>query len=190
MRTTIGNMSPEYGSTIAIFPIDAQTLTYLRLTGRSDEQVALVEAYAKAQGMFRTDESPEPRFTDTLELDLSIVEPNLVRPAPAAGTRAVARRRQVVRSRAQGMAHARATSRRPAVARLENEGGGGTAVAAEVALEEHSPSTRHADELRDGSVVIAAITSCTNTSNPAVLIGAGLAGEESRREAASSASRG
>ncbi len=80
-RTTIGNMSPEYGSTIAIFPIDAQTLDYLRLTGRSPEHIALVEAYARANGMFRTDDSPEPRFSDRLELDLPIVEPNLAGPA-------------------------------------------------------------------------------------------------------------
>jgi aconitate hydratase len=173
VRTTIGNMSPEYGSTISIFPIDAQTLTYLRLTGRSEEQIALVEAYAKAQGMFRTDASPEPRFSDTLELDLSIVEPNLSGPR-------LPQQRVPLRDGGKSFEAAlkewrTASSVAPAaVSRLENEGGGGTAVAAEVAVEEHSPSTRHADELRDGSVVIAAITSCTNTSNPAVLIGAGL----------------
>jgi aconitate hydratase len=76
-RVTIGNMSPEYGSTVAIFPIDAQTLTYLKLTGRSAEQIALVEAYARAQGLFRTDDSPEPVFSDVLELDLATVVPNL-----------------------------------------------------------------------------------------------------------------
>jgi len=173
VRTTIGNMSPEYGSTISIFPIDEQTLTYLRLTGRSDEQIALVEAYAKAQGMFRTDASPEPRFTDTLELDLSIVEPNLSGPR-------LPQQRVPLRDGGKSFEAAltewrSASNVKPAaIARLENEGGGGTAVAAEVAVEEHSPPTRHADELRDGSVVIAAITSCTNTSNPAVLIGAGL----------------
>jgi aconitate hydratase len=173
VRTTIGNMSPEYGSTISIFPIDAQTLVYLRLTGRSEEQVALIETYAKAQGMFRVDGAPEPRFTDTLELDLSIVEPNL------AGPRLPQQRVPLSTSRASFEAAldewrgARNTAP-VAIARLEGEGGGGTAVAAEAAVEEGSPSTKHADELRDGSVVIAAITSCTNTSNPAVLIGAGL----------------
>src|SRR5665213_2183514 len=79
-RTVIGNMSPEYGSTVAIFPLDALSLAYLRLTGRAPEQIALVEAYAKAQGMFRTDESPEPRFSDTLTLDLDEVVPNLAGP--------------------------------------------------------------------------------------------------------------
>jgi len=150
VRTTIGNMSPEYGSTISIFPIDAQTLTYLRLTGRNEQQIALVEAYAKAQGMFRTDASPDPRFTDTLELDLATVEPNLAGPrrpqdrVPLRGARAAF----------ESALEEWRTARRPqpvAISRLEN-----------------------ADELRDGSVVIAAITSCTNTSNPAVLIGAGL----------------
>ena len=175
-RTTIGNMSPEYGSTVAIFPIDAQTLTYLRLTGRSDAQVALVEAYAKAQGMFRTDASPEPRFTDTLALDLALVEPNLAGPrrpqdrVPLNGARAAFETALAEWSRARGTVPAPTGP----IARLESEGGGGTAVAAERATEEGSASTRSADRLRDGSVVIAAITSCTNTSNPAVLIGAGL----------------
>ena len=158
-RTTIGNMSPEYGSTIAIFPMDEQTLNYLRLTGRREEQVALVAAYAKAQGMFRTDASPDPRFTDTLELDLGTVEPNLAGPrrpqdrVPLRGARAAFE---------SALDEWRAGRTTPAVASFENEGGGGVAVL--------TPR----DTLRDGSVVLAAITSCTNTSNPAVLIGAGL----------------
>ncbi len=172
-RTTLGNMSPEYGSTIAIFPMDQQTLNYLRLTGRPEQQIALVEAYAKAQGMFRTDASPDPRFTDTLELDLAIVEPNLAGPrrpqdrVPLHGARDAFEIALEEWRTARNIAPA-------AIARLENEGGGGTAVAAEVAVEEGAPPTGRADRLRDGSVVIAAITSCTNTSNPAVLIGAGL----------------
>ena len=99
-------MSPEYGSTIAIFPIDEQTLAYLRLTGRSAEQIALVEAYAKAQGLFRTDESPDPLFTDVVELDLSTVEPNLAGP-----------RRPQDRVRAErregGVRHARSKAGKP-----------------------------------------------------------------------------
>ena len=173
VRTTIGNMSPEYGSTISIFPIDAQTLTYLRLTGRGEEQIALIEAYAKAQGMFRVDGGPEPRFTDTLELDLSTVEPNLAGPRLPQQRVPLANSRASFQSALDEWRGAKNVSP-VAVARLEGEGGGGTAVAAEVAVEEGAPPTRHADELRDGSVVIAAITSCTNTSNPAVLIGAGL----------------
>src|SRR5690606_9038397 len=79
-RATIGNMSPEYGSTCSIFPVDALTLDYLRFTGRSEEQVALVEAYMKAQGLFHDANAPEPVFTDTLELDLSTVEPSIAGP--------------------------------------------------------------------------------------------------------------
>ena len=175
-RTTIGNMSPEYGSTVAIFPIDDQTLTYLRLTGRSDEHVALVEAYARAQGMFRTDASPDPRFTDTLALDLGIVEPNLAGPRRPQDRVPLGEARVAFESALAEWKRARvvAPTNGSPVARLESEGGGGTAVAAARATEEGSPSSRSAERLRDGSVVIAAITSCTNTSNPQVLVGAGL----------------
>jgi aconitate hydratase len=164
-RTTIGNMSPEYGSTIAIFPIDAQTLEYLRLTGRREEHVALVEAYAKANGMFRTDDSPEPRFSDRLELDLSVVEPNLAGPRRPQDRVALSKVKEAFNVALEEWQNARGgvLNRDRALDRFEGEGGGGTAVA-----------SRPATELGDGSVVIAAITSCTNTSNPAVLIGAGL----------------
>jgi aconitate hydratase len=160
-RTTIGNMSPEYGSTIAIFPVDAQTIDYLRLTGRTAEQLALVEAYAKANGMFRTDDSPEPRFTDVIDLDLGTIEPNLAgprRPQDRVPLRSVKDAFAVALEEWQN-----ARGPMPGVKRMANEGGGGTAVA-----------SRPRTELSDGAVVIAAITSCTNTSNPAVLVGAGL----------------
>ena len=160
-RTVIGNMSPEYGSTVAIFPVDALTLDYLRLTGRSDEQIALVEAYAKAQGMFRTDASPEPRFSDTLSLDLGIVEPNLAGPKRPQDRVPLTDVKRSFAAALDEWSSARGPISSP-VARFENEGGG-TAVAAE-------PST----QVSDGAVVIAAITSCTNTSNPALLIAAGL----------------
>ncbi len=161
-RTTIGNMSPEYGSTIAIFPIDDQTLDYLRLTGRAQEQIDLIEAYAKANGMFRTDASLEPRFSDRLELDLASVEPNLAgprRPQDRVPLHAVKETFNVALEEWQT---ARGSAPAFALDRFDGEGGG-TAIAAR-------PATR----LSDGAVVIAAITSCTNTSNPAVLIGAGL----------------
>jgi aconitate hydratase len=173
-RTVIGNMSPEYGSTVAIFPIDGLTLQYLRLTGRSEEQIDLVEAYAKAQGMFRTDMSPEPRFTDTLELDLAQVVPNLAGPrrpqdrVPLSGVKesfAVALEEW---QRARG-------SNGKQVGRFESEGGG-TAVAAQ-------PRTL----LSDGAVVIAAITSCTNTSNPALMIAAGLVAKKAVQKGLSAA---
>jgi aconitate hydratase len=163
-RTTIANMSPEYGSTVAIFPIDDQTLAYLRLTGRSAEQIALVEAYAKAQGLFRTEDSPDPRYSTTLELDLSVIEPNLAGPrrpqdrVPLSNVKPA-----FLAALAEWQAAREAKSPGAALARLEGEGGGGTAVAA-----------RPATDLSDGAVVIAAITSCTNTSNPAVLVAAGL----------------
>jgi len=161
-RTTIGNMSPEYGSTIAIFPIDEQTLDYLRLTGRTAEQIALVEAYARAQGMFRTDASPEPRFTDTLALDLSTIEPNLAGPRRPQDRVPLKDVKSTFAVALEEWQNARGPVPAAQIDRFAGEGGG-TAVAAQ-------PRT----ELGDGAVVIAAITSCTNTSNPAVLVGAGL----------------
>jgi len=164
-RATLGNMSPEYGSTIAITPIDEQTLEYLRLTGRSDEQVALVEAYAKAQGLFRSDADPEPIYTDTLELDLATVEPNLAGPRRPQDRIALRQAKSAFRSLMDEIEAARAS-----------KSTGGAAVAT-------APASKHAArvtyagrtfELTDGAVVIAAITSCTNTSNPAVLMAAGL----------------
>jgi len=167
-RVTIGNMSPEYGSTVAIFPIDRHTLEYLQFTGRSPEQVALVEAYARAQGLFRTNESPDPLYTDVLELDLSSVEPTLAGPRRPQDRVALSDVKMSFNEALEEWQAARAVpgngkAMENAVARLEGEGGGGTAVAA-------LPRT----ELSDGAVVIAAITSCTNTSNPAVMVGAGL----------------
>ena len=165
-RVTIGNMSPEYGSTVAIFPIDAHTLAYLKLTGRTAEQIDLVEAYARAQGLFRTDESLDPIFSDTLELDLSSVVPNLAGPRRPQDRVALADVKASFAQALEGWQIARDSpggkGAEIATARFADEGGG-TAVAAR-------PET----ELSDGAVVIAAITSCTNTSNPAVMIGAGL----------------
>jgi aconitate hydratase len=161
-RTTISNMSPEFGSTAAIFPIDQRTLEYLRLTGRSREQIELVEAYAKAQTLFRTDETPDPAFADSLALDLSTVEPSLAGPSRPQDRVPLG---EVKRSFEHAMEEWVAQRERAnnAVERFENEGGGGTATIAKTDA-----------ELYDGAVVIAAITSCTNTSNPSVLIGAGL----------------
>ncbi len=161
-RNTLGNMSPEYGSTIAIFPIDDQTLAYLRLTGRPAETIALVEHYAKAQGLFRTDETPDPTYTDTLELDLSSVVPNISGPSRPQDRVALSHVKTSFAAHLRDWQDAREATR-GAVAQMESEGGGGTAVAAR-------PET----EVSDGAVVIAAITSCTNTSNPAVMVGAGL----------------
>ncbi len=160
-RVTIGNMSPEYGSTCAIFPIDAQTLEYLRLTGRAPDHIALVEAYAKAQGLFRTDATPDPQFTDTLELDLGSVTPSLAGPRRPQDRVTLGDVKDTFNLALEEWVAAREAKPASAAARMESEGGVATAGSDKVKVE-------------DGSVVIAAITSCTNTSNPSVLIAAGL----------------
>src|SRR6478752_664220 len=158
-RVTLGNMCPEYGATVAIFPIDDMTLDYLRLTGRDASQVALVEAYARAQGLFRTDQTPDAHYSDTLELDLASVVPSLAGP----------RRPQdrVALSNARASFAAALPELQKGVKKVA--AGGGTAVAVETQLEH-------------GSVVIAAITSCTNTSNPSVMIGAGLVAKKAHEK--------
>ena len=152
-RATIGNMSPEYGSTITIFPIDDQTLRYMRLTGRSEEKVALVEAYAKTQGMWH-DPSVEPIFTETLSLDLSTVVPSLSGPSRPQDRVPLDRSKEMFESALTGSLAAGAR-REGAAASVHLSGGEDV-------------------EIDHGSVVIAAITSCTNTSNPQVMIAAGL----------------
>jgi aconitate hydratase len=163
-RVTLGNMSPEYGSTVAIFPIDDMTLDYLRFTGRDPAQVALVEAYAKAQGLFRTDNAPEAVYSDTLEIDLASVEPSL------AGPRRPQDRVSLASARASfdaALPDLQRASKKPAGADRVRPRSTGAAQQAAVA-------SAVASDLDHGSVVIAAITSCTNTSNPSVMIGAGL----------------
>jgi aconitate hydratase len=150
-RATIGNMGPEYGATIGYFPIDDETLRYLQLTGRDPELISLVERYAKEQGMFRTDASPDPMFTDTLELDLATVVPSL------AGPRRPQDRIPLANSK---------NAFKEALPSLMKSGNAATKVAVQMNGDKF--------ELGHGSVVISAITSCTNTSNPSVLIGAGL----------------
>ena len=155
-RATLGNMCPEYGATVAIFPIDAMTLEYLRLTGRDDGQVALVEAYARAQGLFWTEAAPDPVYSDTLGLDLGTVEPSMAGPRrPQDRVRLSAVKTTFAAALPDLLKGVKAASARAS--------GGGTAVAEAVAA-----------SLEHGSVVIAAITSCTNTSNPSVMIAAGL----------------
>ena len=154
-RATVANMAPEAGATMCFFPVDTEVLSYLRLTGRSDETVELVERYCKEQDIFRTDDSADPVFSDTLELDMSTVEPSLAGPRRPQDRVAL---RDIKTS-----AHAAVSSffgNRP-----PSEISGRTV---EVQVNGNK------EMLEDGSVVIAAITSCTNTSNPAVLIGAGL----------------
>jgi aconitate hydratase len=154
-RVTLGNMCPEYGATVAIFPIDDMTLDYLRLTGRPESQITLVEAYAKAQGLFRTDSTPDALYSETMELDLSTVEPSL------AGPRRPQDRVSLSRAKSSFAGALDDLKKGIKTAAASSHGSGGAAVAAPALLEH-------------GSVVIAAITSCTNTSNPSVMIGAGL----------------
>ena len=184
-RATIANMAPEYGATMGFFPVDAETLKYLRLSGRSEQQVALVEAYTRLQGLFRTDDTPEPVFTDTLELDLSTVVPSLAGPKRPqdriALTDMKANYQASLKAERERMASATAataaTPKQPAAAAAGSaaaamvaEGGPATVVDDGVMCEHGGESFR----LRDGHVVIAAITSCTNTSNPSVMLAAGL----------------
>ena len=162
-RATIGNMAPEYGATCGFFPVDRETCDYLTFTGRDAGRVALVEAYAKAQGMWRDENTPDPLFTATLELDLSTVEPSLAGPKRPQDRVVLS---QVAAVSQKAIDDHRGGTVAPAVARMEGEGGvpsGGS---------ERSTGDDYAVE--DGDVVIAAITSCTNTSNPSVLVGAGL----------------
>ncbi len=152
-RATIANMAPEYGATCGIFPIDAETLSYLRLSGRNEERVALVEAYAKAQGMFHEAGALDPEYSDLLELDLSQVEPSL------AGPKLPQDRVPLSRSKSAYTESVRLFRKTETQAKPEGV------------------TVEYADEsfqLKDGAVVIAAVTSCTNTSNPSVMVAAGL----------------
>jgi aconitate hydratase len=152
-RATVANMAPEYGATCGIFPIDRETLAYLRLTGRDEEQIALVEAYARAQGLFREPGAPEAHYAEALAFDLGSVEPSLAGPKRPQDRIALKAIKPAVQS-----AIASATKNRPA----RKEDG------------VHVEFGKDCCTLRDGDVVIAAITSCTNTSNPGVILGAGL----------------
>src|SRR3984885_1083225 len=144
-RATIANMAPEYGATMGFFPVDRETLAYLRFTAREEEQVKLVEAYSKEQGLFRTDHTPDPIFSDRLELDLATVVPTMAGPKRPQDS--------VYLSDAKG-SFEKSLGAAPKSVSVQNNG--------------------DRFELSDGSVVIAAITSCTNTSNPSLMLGAGL----------------
>ena len=158
-RATIANMAPEYGATMGYFPIDAESIRYLRATNRTD-QADLTERYCKAQGMFRTDDTPEPVFTDTLELDLGSVEPSVAGPKRPQDRVALTD----VKKQFNGALTAPTKDRGFG---LKAEELGRKAVLA-------LPESQTSIELKHGAVVIAAITSCTNTSNPSVMLGAGL----------------
>ena len=176
-RATIANMAPEYGATCGIFPIDAESLNYLRLSGRDADQIALVEAYAKAQGLWHAPDSPHPQFSSTLALDLGDVRPSLAGPKRPQDRVLLEGVQADYRAQLGGLTASR-TAKRPSAEAVSDfvEEGGGQPQSAHLAA---SPRIRvrlqdRDCELTDGSVVIAAITSCTNTSNPAVMLGAGL----------------
>src|SRR5574339_537472 len=157
-RATIGNMAPEYGATIGYFPVDAETLRYMRLTGRPDETVALTEAYLRAQGLFRDSSSPEPEFTDTLELDLGSVVPSLAGPKRPQDRVPMSELKETFNKALSAPVKERGFELKP------------EAIATEATYGTNGGSM----PMKHGAVVIAAITSCTNTSNPSVLVAAGL----------------
>ncbi|MDT8375742.1 MAG: aconitate hydratase AcnA [Mariprofundaceae bacterium] len=179
-RATIANMAPEYGATCGIFPIDDETLNYLRLSNRSDENIALVEAYAKAQGMWHDEASAEAIYSELLALDMSTVVPSLAGPKRPQDRIALSDMKQSVQESLGSDDYVNRTT----LERFNGEGGH-NAVGVEHQGDEYPASRQHRSrvpvtlngssfELTDGDLVIAAITSCTNTSNPSVMLGAGL----------------
>jgi aconitate hydratase len=164
-RATMSNMCPEYGATAAYFPVDQQTLRYLEMTGREPEHIAIVERYCREQGLFRTDESETPEFTEKLELDLATVEPSVAGPKrPQDRVPLDSVRQSFFLSSAQPV-----RTKPGELGRFETEGGQPDDITV------HTRIRGEADEpIGDGAVVIAAITSCTNTSNPSVMVAAGL----------------
>ncbi|HET9065399.1 MAG TPA: aconitate hydratase AcnA [Gemmatimonadales bacterium] len=178
-RATIANMSPEYGATMGFFPVDAETIKYLERTGRDPEQVKLVEAYCRAQRLFRTAETPDPTFSSTLELDLSTVVPSVAGPRRPQDRVALTELRRNFATTLPGLMQPtvpadRRSQAEASVQRWKDEGGAVTETASLSTTCYPIEMQGEAHEIHDGSVVIAAITSCTNTSNPSVMVGAGL----------------
>jgi aconitate hydratase len=182
-RATIGNMAPEYGATCGIFPIDAETLRYLQLTGRSEEQIKLVEAYAKEQGWFHTPDSPEAEYTQTTQLDLATVEPSVAGPRRPQDRVPLSQAGANFEQQLPSLLGPSAAGRKERqTMRWEGEGGHPWSNGADKSTPEKGPCTTVKERfgldvdpyLGHGSIVIAAITSCTNTSNPSVMIAAGL----------------
>ena len=189
-RATIANMAPEYGATIGYFPVDAETLTYMRFTGRDESHVQLVEAYCKEQGLFRTDASPEPVFSDTLALDLRDVVPSIAGPRRPQDRVPLIEAKQSWRSNLPSLLGSGPDVDKARLERWLSEEGSASLVTAPAATDdpERDPfetvlaADGNAFALGHGAVVIAAITSCTNTSNPQVLMAAGLLARNARQK--------
>jgi aconitate hydratase len=191
-RATIANMAPEYGATMGFFPTDGETLKYLRLTGRPEHHVKLVEAYCREQGLFRTDDTPDPVFTDTLELDLGTIEPSLAGPKRPQDRVPLHSAKKMYREAVKADLEKMGTLAGVAEVRKATAASAQPEKTAAVMVMDDESNPVHVDEgvhceyggqtfkLRHGSVVLAAITSCTNTSNPSVMIGAGLLARKAR----------
>ncbi|MGH8278160.1 MAG: aconitate hydratase AcnA [Gammaproteobacteria bacterium] len=180
-RATLGNMSPEFGSTCAIFPIDAETLSYLKLTGRSPERIQLVETYAKAQGLWHEPEQKPAEYSQVVDLELSSVEPSIAGPKRPQDRIPLKSAHEIVGKHAAKLAAERA-QRLQAEAQFEDEGGAVPVKESTVITPGSASVTMDGQTftMHDGAAVIAALTSCTNTSNPEVMIGAGLVARRAR----------
>jgi aconitate hydratase len=177
-RATIANMAPEYGATCGIFPVDKESLKYLRLTGRSEEQIALVEAYCKEQGLFHDEKTPEAEYSELLTLDLASVESSLAGPKRPQDRVLLSQAGESFRTSLPSLIKPRAKTPGAPIPsnekRWETEGGSPSAVGVEDPNVHEHVGKDVKSALKHGSIVIAAITSCTNTSNPSVMIAAGL----------------
>src|SRR5579872_5027453 len=186
-RATIANMSPEYGATCGIFPVDKESLKYLKLSGRSEEQIALVEAYCREQGLFHNEKTPEPEYSELLSLDLGTVEPSLAGPKRPQDRVVLSQAEDSFNKALPSLIKPKSAAKTTGASvagsgnggpttkeRWEQEGGSPAAIGVEDPNIHEHVSASVKDSLKHGSVVIAAITSCTNTSNPSVMLGAGI----------------
>src|SRR5579872_1042995 len=186
-RATIANMSPEYGATCGIFPVDKESLKYLKLSGRSEEQIALVEAYCREQGLFHNEKTPEAEYSELLSLDLGTVEPSLAGPKRPQDRVVLSQAEDSFNKALPSLIKPKSAAKTTGASvagsgnggpttkeRWEQEGGSPAAIGVEDPNIHEHVSASVKDSLKHGSVVIAAITSCTNTSNPSVMLGAGI----------------
>ena len=184
-RATIANMAPEYGATMGFFPVDRQTIDYLTFTGRDEQTVRLVEAYCKDQGIFHNEHTPEPEFSDTLELDLATVEPSLAGPKRPQDRVPLTLAKPSYRKSLVEMLEAKGASLNKEAAAswaASKNGSADPSVAGTILKKAPTSYKGQSFDLMHGSVVIAAITSCTNTSNPSVMIAAGLIAKHAREK--------